>query len=120
VDKLEEFVICFCYIYFCRKLINLLRYNFRCCIAPNNIWCFDELILPFHASNDPLVAFIPRKPHPQGILAYLAAIQLPHSKLPFLMDILPVTSIFGLSGPHAVEAFMEHLPGDIFDAKVNF
>jgi hypothetical protein len=83
-------------------------------VVPNNIWSFDELILPHEGKHDPLVAFIPRKPHPLGIISYLGAAKLSRSGLPFVMDILPVTSDNGLSGPHAFQEFIFHLPGKSF------
>lgn len=88
--------------------------NFRSVVAPNNIWNFDELVLPHESKQDPLISFIPRKPHPNGIVAYLAAVQLSWSKLPFLMDILPVTSDSGLSGPHAFQAFLSNVKGKLY------
>jgi hypothetical protein len=87
--------------------------NFRSVVCPNNIWSFDELMLPHTASHDSLVTFIPRKPHSLGIVTYLAAIQLANSGLPFIMGIWPVTSEFGLSGPHAFQTFLNEVGGSL-------
>jgi hypothetical protein len=46
--------------------------------------------------NDPLVAFLPRKPHPLGIVAYLAGVKLSLSELPFVFYIAPVTAKQGM------------------------
>lgn len=67
-----------------------------------------------------MVAFIPRKPHPLGIVAYLGAVRLSNTGLPFVMDILPVTSAFGLSGPHAFQAFLKNVPGTKLSFKSTF
>jgi hypothetical protein len=70
-------------------LINSMVATFRSVVAPNNIWNFDELMFPHVTLRDPLVAYIPRKPHSLGIIAYLAAIRFSHTKLPFVMFINP-------------------------------
>lgn len=91
-------------------LINILVSNFRSIVAPNNIWAFDELMFPHQARHDPIVAFIPRKPHQVGIIAYLATVLLTHTQLPFVMHLFPVTSDNGLSGPHAFQSFLAEIP----------
>jgi len=88
------------------KLLNLIMCNFRSIVAPDNIFCFDELVMSHTSATDPLVAYIPRKPHPEGIVVYLAACRLAFSKFPFVVYIAPVTSSAGLSGPHAFQSFL--------------
>ena len=92
-------------------MLNLFLANFRSLVSPNNIWNLDELIFPHSTLRDPLVAFIPRKPHPLGIVAYLAAVKLSFTGLPIIMWIMPVTSLHGLSGPHAFQAFLTQIQG---------
>jgi hypothetical protein len=79
-----------------RKLCETLQATFRSLVAPNNIWSFDELMFPHNTLNDPLVAFLPRKPHPLGIVAYLAGVKLSLSELPFVFYIAPVTAKQGM------------------------
>jgi hypothetical protein len=54
-------------------------------------------MFPHNTLNDPLIAFLPRKPHPLGIVAYLGGSTLSHSGLPFIFFIAPVTSKQGRS-----------------------
>jgi hypothetical protein len=63
-----------------------------------------------HQGKSSLVAFIPRKPHQMGIVAYLATVLLRHTNLPFVMHMFPVTSNSGLSGPHAFQSFLTEIP----------
>lgn len=93
-----------------QKMINILMANFRMLVSPNNVWNFDELIFPHLTLNDPLVAYLPRKPHSLGIVAYLGAVLLPNG-LPFVVFVLPVTSDHGISGPHAFQSFLKSLKG---------
>lgn len=87
-------------------------------MSPNNLWNLDELMYPHSTLQDPLVAFLPRKPHPLGIVSYLAAVMLPMTGLPFVMYVAPVTSIHGLSGPHAFQSFLTDVKG-IYSSKIS-
>jgi hypothetical protein len=102
-----------------RKLINLIMANSRSLVAPDNVWSFDELMLPHASLRDPLVAFLERKPHPLGIVAYLGATRLAFTKLPFVQFIEPVTSEQGISGPHAFQSFLAALKGILGQLPTN-
>lgn len=93
------------------NILNLIMANARSVVAPNNVWNFDELMFPHATLRDPLVAFLPRKPHPIGIVAYLGGVLLSRSKLPFILFINPATSSGGISGPHAFQSFLLALKG---------
>jgi hypothetical protein len=57
------------------------------------------------------VVYIPRKPHPNGLLAYVAATYVNHpfisnSKIPYIIDLLPHLQVGDVSAATALEQVM--------------
>jgi len=68
-------------------LAELLRNSWRSAIDIGTEWCVDETIYSFYSKNDETCPqrFIPRKPHPNGLLTYPAAVKT--QKGPYLVDV---------------------------------
>jgi hypothetical protein len=70
------------------KLCNIVRARWRQAWRPGNTFVVDESVYEFFGSC-PCHVFIPRKPHPNGILSYGLSGYTAVLKLPMLLDIEP-------------------------------
>ncbi len=54
------------------------------------------------------VMFIPRKPHPNGLLVYLAAtpVQLGDRRVPFITDVMPHVRVLHINPTIALETLV--------------
>jgi hypothetical protein len=73
-------------------LVPLLRDAWQSCISPSEVCTVDELLMAYNcrgAQRDHCPKrFIPRKPHPNGLLCYLAAFKT-RKNLPLVFDLSP-------------------------------
>jgi len=83
------------------KLRELFAMTVQRVVHNATLWVVDELIFIHTAQGDPLVAFIPRKPHPMGLIVYQVGTFLFITKLPFVTDFHPVATVPKTSGPMA-------------------
>ena len=81
-------------------------------VIRGNVFPFDELVVPHAEKYEALIAFLERKPHPLGILFYLSAQLLRVTRLPIIVDIIPVDSAPKSSGPVAFADFLQRLGDD--------
>lgn len=80
-------------------------------MSPGNVWAIDELMWVRTVVQDPLVAFIPRKPHPLGIIVYMSGC-LTDTHLPFMFDISPVCKMPKASGPMTCMSLIDKIPSN--------
>ncbi len=97
------------------NIISLIEKCFLC--------TFDELVMEYQPSaevkaeaeqkGEPIpVTFIQRKPHPNGLLAYILATFLSHpknpaSKLPFIVDYFPHLKVDDIHTGNLLEKIIE-------------
>jgi len=80
------------------ELLQLLRQSFMRLVIPSSAICIDEALYQFNAhptdqdKNPAPKRYIPRKPHPNGLLTYITAIKL--GKNPYVLDLEPNLSYF--------------------------
>jgi len=86
-----------------RELVDLLNNQFNKLVCPGTKTAFDETVYAYHVSKeikqraeqdqDPIpVVFIPRKPHPNGLMSYKLSTILPGGK-PYTLVLIPHYSI---------------------------
>jgi len=92
-------------------LQTLLTTNWVKCVNPANVFVMDEGLFGFYSrlGNTPM-RYIPRKPHKNGLLAYMAAFKL-KSGVPFVFDIALDTEINDpLKGREVLLQFLQRWP----------
>ena len=70
-------------------LSDLLRDSWKNAINPGTEFAIDESLFSYHSRSDPSSPqrFIPRKPHPNGLLSYMAGFKTEHG--PYIFDLEP-------------------------------
>ncbi len=82
------------------EAIKIFRASWSNAIKPGSIICFDEALWDFRPNKntkeeaekrkDPIpVVFIPRKPHPNGLLCYFMGMKMFNTNLPYVFDLEP-------------------------------
>ena len=89
------------------KLRELFSMTILLVVSGITLWVIDELIFVHTTLQDPLVAFIPRKPHPLGLIVYLVGTFLQITHLPFMTDFHPIMTIPKTSGPMAMMGLVD-------------
>ena len=107
-------VLCACIQCDVTALRELLCVQFRHCWMTSNVFCIDELVLIHNVYDDPLVVFMPRKPHNYGILTYLNGVHSTALHLPYVIDLILVDSIPKTSPSMAFIALSQRLPDQSF------
>lgn len=89
---------------------GLLRNSWQDIIKGGGAFCVDEAIYAFHSRADESSPqrYIPRKPHPNGLLTYFAALKLPTG--PYLFDLEPDYEITALNPRVAMERIVQRWP----------
>jgi len=98
-----------------RDLIRKIIVDF---VIRGNVFTFDELVVPHAEQFEPLIAFLERKPHPLGILFYIAAQLLRNTRLPIIVDVIPIDSAPKTSGPVAFCDFLVRLGKDSLRSQI--
>lgn len=82
------------------EAVQILRASWSSAIEPGSVVCFDEALWDFRPSKkakekaenrkDPIpVVYIPRKPHPNGLLCYFMGTKMFNTNLPYVFDLEP-------------------------------
>lgn len=100
------------------KAVEILRETWAEAISPGSIVCCDEAVWDFRpskkakeaaeAARDPIpVVFIPRKPHPNGLLCYFIAVKMFNTNLPYVIDLEPHISFPQVGAQTALKNMIE-------------
>jgi hypothetical protein len=98
--------------------INIFRETWAKAVSPGSIVCCDEAVWDFRPSKamkerselarDPIpVVFIPRKPHPNGLLCYYLAVKMFNTNLPYVIDLEPHVSFPQVGAQAALKNMIE-------------
>jgi hypothetical protein len=102
-------------------LSGLLRESWKAAIDPGEEFCVDEAIFDFFSQVDMSSPqrFIPRKPHPHGLLCFFAAFKTAHG--PYVFDLEPDVEVNPLNSRLALQRIVHRwhwgqTPHAYFDA----
>jgi len=89
------------------ELADLIRTSWKEAINPGTEFSIDETLYSFHSRGDPTSPqrYVPRKPHPNGLLSYMAGFKTAHG--PYLFDLEPDFEIQALNARVAMERIVQ-------------
>ena len=102
------------------ELCHLLKESWVKCITATDHFVVDEAIFAFQTKTDPTCPkrFIPRKPHKNGLLVYLATTKTSKG-LPYSFDlVLDISNLEKLNPRSALLAFVERFPWEAIKPHV--
>ena len=103
-----------------RKLCDTLTANFLTAWIPGGILVVDESMWEFLGSS-PCHAFIPRKPHPNGLLCYTMAQYTAKMRIPITLGVEPWIPLNKLSPRDSARVLLKKLLAKHdFDSKLHF
>ena len=93
-----------------KRLFELLRVSWSSAIDPGGSFAIDEAMFSFQSKDEHCPKrYIPRKPHPNGLLAYVAALKT-SCGAPYVFDIEGDVDVDKMNPRSALLAMMERFP----------
>jgi len=94
-------------------LATLLRNSWKDAIKPGTEFAIDETLYSYHSRSDPTSPqrYIPRKPHPNGLLSYMAGFKTDHG--PYIFDLEPDHNLQALNARAAMQRIVQRWSWDL-------